>query len=64
MALGLVASLIGIYMVRAKAGETDALKAINRGIGVAQALAIVGRRRPGVRLRRHAPRPSAAASSP
>ena len=42
MAFGVVASIIGIYMVRAKAGETDALKAINRGIGVAQALAIVG----------------------
>jgi len=42
MALGLVASIIGIYLVRARAGETDALKAINRGIGVAQALAIVG----------------------
>jgi K(+)-stimulated pyrophosphate-energized sodium pump len=40
MALGLVASLIGIYAVRAKAGESDALKAINRGIGVAQVLAI------------------------
>ncbi|MFN8018195.1 MAG: sodium-translocating pyrophosphatase [Acidimicrobiales bacterium] len=42
MALGLVASIIGIYMVRARPGESDALKAINRGIGVAQALAIVG----------------------
>jgi K(+)-stimulated pyrophosphate-energized sodium pump len=41
MALGLVASLIGIYMVRARAGESDALKAINRGIGVAQVLAIL-----------------------
>ncbi|MCU1369434.1 MAG: vacuolar-type H(+)-translocating pyrophosphatase [Ilumatobacteraceae bacterium] len=40
MALGLVASLIGIYAVKAKAGESDALKAINRGIGVAQVLAI------------------------
>jgi K(+)-stimulated pyrophosphate-energized sodium pump len=40
MALGLVASLIGIYLVRARPGESDALKAINRGIGVAQVLAI------------------------
>ena len=42
MALGLVASIIGIYIVKARPGETDALKAINRGIGIAQALAIVG----------------------
>ncbi|WP_426574097.1 sodium-translocating pyrophosphatase [Aquihabitans sp. McL0605] len=41
MALGLVASLIGIYMVKARQGESDALKAINRGIGVAQVLAIL-----------------------
>src|SRR6478735_5610984 len=40
MARGLVASLVGIYMVRARPGESDALKAINRGIGVAQVLAI------------------------
>src|SRR6478736_1832904 len=40
MALGLVASLVGIYAVKAKAGESDALKAINRSIGVAQVLAI------------------------
>jgi K(+)-stimulated pyrophosphate-energized sodium pump len=40
MALGLVASLIGIYLVRARPGESDALKAINRGIGIAQILAI------------------------
>jgi len=42
MAFGLVASLIGIYLVKARPGESDALQAINRGIGVAQVLAIVG----------------------
>ena len=42
MAIGLVASLIGIYLVKARPGESDALKAINRGIGVAQVLAIAG----------------------
>jgi K(+)-stimulated pyrophosphate-energized sodium pump len=42
MAIGLVASIIGIFMVKARPGETDALKAINRGIGIAQVLAIIG----------------------
>ena len=42
MGIGLLASIVGIFMVRARAGETSALKAINRGIYVAQALAIVG----------------------
>jgi K(+)-stimulated pyrophosphate-energized sodium pump len=42
MALGLIASLIGIYLVKARPGESDALQAINRGIGVAQVLAILG----------------------
>jgi K(+)-stimulated pyrophosphate-energized sodium pump len=42
MAIGLLASIIGIYLVKARPGETDALKAINRGISVAQGLSIVG----------------------
>ena len=42
MALGLIASIAGIFLVKPKPGETDALKAINRGIGAAQLLAVLG----------------------
>jgi K(+)-stimulated pyrophosphate-energized sodium pump len=42
MGIGLLASMVGIFFVRARAGEVDALKPINRGIYVAQALAIIG----------------------
>ena len=42
MAIGLIASAIGIYMVKARPGETDALKCINRGISIAQVIAVVG----------------------
>ncbi|MCC5952093.1 MAG: sodium-translocating pyrophosphatase [Acidimicrobiia bacterium] len=42
MAVGLLASIIGIFSVKARAGEVDALKPINRGIYLAQALAVVG----------------------
>ncbi len=42
MAIGLIASIIGIFLVKARPGETDALKAINRGIGIAQVIAIAG----------------------
>ncbi len=42
MAIGLLASAIGIFMVKARPGETDALKAINRGICIAQVIAIIG----------------------
>ena len=42
MAIGLVASAIGIYMVKARPGEDDALKCINRGISIAQVIAVVG----------------------
>ena len=42
MAIGLLASIVGIYLVKARPGETDALKAINRGIGVAQIISVVG----------------------
>ena len=42
MGVGLVASVIGIFSVKARSGETDALKPINRGIHLAQVLAVVG----------------------
>jgi K(+)-stimulated pyrophosphate-energized sodium pump len=42
VAVGLLASMVGIFVVKGRPGETNALAAINRGIYVAQALAIVG----------------------
>ena len=42
MAIGLLASIVGIFSVKARASDTDALKPINRGIYLAQALAIAG----------------------
>ena len=42
MAFGLIASIIGIFLVKPKPGETDALKAIDRGIGIAQIIAVIG----------------------
>jgi K(+)-stimulated pyrophosphate-energized sodium pump len=42
MAIGLVGSIIGIFMVKARPGEDDALKCIDRGIYIAQAISIVG----------------------
>ena len=42
VAIGLLASMVGIFLVKGRPGETDALRAINRGIYAAQALAIVG----------------------
>jgi K(+)-stimulated pyrophosphate-energized sodium pump len=42
MAIGLIASVIGIYLVKARPGETDALKAIDRGIYVAQIISVIG----------------------
>jgi K(+)-stimulated pyrophosphate-energized sodium pump len=42
MAIGLIASAIGIFAVRARPGDDDALVCINRGIYLAQGLAIVG----------------------
>ncbi|HET8930910.1 MAG TPA: sodium-translocating pyrophosphatase [Acidimicrobiales bacterium] len=41
MALGIVASIIGIYAVKARPGETDGLKVINRGVYVAQAISVI-----------------------
>ena len=42
MAIGLVASAIGIFMVKARPGEDDALKCIDRGIGIAQVISVIG----------------------
>jgi K(+)-stimulated pyrophosphate-energized sodium pump len=42
MAVGLLASMVGIFLVKARAGETNALTAINRGIYIAQILAVIG----------------------
>jgi K(+)-stimulated pyrophosphate-energized sodium pump len=42
MAVGLLASIVGIFSVKAKSGEIDALKPINRGIYLAQAISIAG----------------------
>src|SRR3954470_24815172 len=41
-AIGVVASIVGIFFVRAKPGETNALKPINRGFLVAGTLTLVG----------------------
>jgi K(+)-stimulated pyrophosphate-energized sodium pump len=42
MAVGLLASIVGIFSVKARGGEVDALKPINRGIHLAQGIAVVG----------------------
>ncbi|HEU5149349.1 MAG TPA: sodium-translocating pyrophosphatase, partial [Iamia sp.] len=42
MAIGLIASIVGLFMAKARPGEDDALKIINRGITIAQAISIVG----------------------
>ncbi len=42
VALGLVSSIVSIYMVKARDGETDALKPINRGLNIASLIALVG----------------------
>jgi K(+)-stimulated pyrophosphate-energized sodium pump len=41
-AIGVVASIVGIFFVKAKPGETNALKPINRGFFVAGALTLIG----------------------
>ncbi len=41
-AIGVVASIVGIFFVKAKPGETNALKPINRGFAVAGVLTLVG----------------------
>jgi K(+)-stimulated pyrophosphate-energized sodium pump len=42
MAFGLLASLVSIFLVKARSGETDALKPINRGLNIASVIALVG----------------------
>ncbi|HEX7132835.1 MAG TPA: sodium-translocating pyrophosphatase [Iamia sp.] len=42
MAIGLVASIIGLLLAKARPGEDDALKIINRGITIAQGISILG----------------------
>jgi len=42
MAVGILASLVAIYMVKARPQETDALKPINRGLTIASVLALIG----------------------
>jgi K(+)-stimulated pyrophosphate-energized sodium pump len=41
-AIGVIASIFGVFAVKAKVGETDALKPINRGFLVAGSLTLVG----------------------
>jgi K(+)-stimulated pyrophosphate-energized sodium pump len=41
-AIGVVASIVGIFFVKAKEGETNALKPINKGFAVAGSLTLVG----------------------
>ncbi|MEY2756040.1 MAG: hypothetical protein RJB65_2398 [Actinomycetota bacterium] len=41
-AIGVVASIAGVFAVKAKEGETDALKPINRGVLVAGSLTLIG----------------------
>ncbi|HEX7167170.1 MAG TPA: sodium-translocating pyrophosphatase [Acidimicrobiales bacterium] len=41
-AIGVVASIVGVYAVRAKEGETNALKPINRGFLTAGILTVIG----------------------
>jgi K(+)-stimulated pyrophosphate-energized sodium pump len=41
-AIGVIASIVGVYAVRAKEGETNALKPINRGFLTAGILTVVG----------------------
>jgi K(+)-stimulated pyrophosphate-energized sodium pump len=42
MGVGLLASMVSIYLVKAREGETDALKPINRGLNVASAIMLLG----------------------
>jgi K(+)-stimulated pyrophosphate-energized sodium pump len=42
MAIGLLASMVSIYTVKARPGETDALKPINRGLNIASILSLCG----------------------
>ena len=41
-AIGVIASIVGVFFVKAKPGETNALKPINRGFAVAGVLTLIG----------------------
>ena len=41
-AIGVVASIAGVYAVKAKEGETNALKPINRGFLTAGIITVIG----------------------
>ncbi|MCI0543522.1 MAG: sodium/proton-translocating pyrophosphatase, partial [Actinobacteria bacterium] len=41
-AIGVIASIVGVYAVKAKEGETNALKPINRGFLTASILTVIG----------------------
>jgi K(+)-stimulated pyrophosphate-energized sodium pump len=41
-AIGVLASIVGVFFVKARPGETDALKPINRGFAVASVLTLAG----------------------
>jgi len=42
MAIGLLASIVSIFLVKARPGETDALKPINRGLNIASLIMLAG----------------------
>ncbi|MCB1271890.1 MAG: sodium-translocating pyrophosphatase, partial [Microthrixaceae bacterium] len=42
MGVGLLASMVSIYLVKARPGETDALRPINRGLNIASLIMLVG----------------------
>ena len=42
MAIGLLSSMVSIYLVKARADETDALKPINRGLNIAAIISLIG----------------------
>ncbi len=41
-AIGVIASIIGVFFVKARPGETNALKPINRGFAIAGVLTLIG----------------------
>ena len=51
-AVGVIASIFGVYAVKAKEGETDALKPINRGFLTAGIITVIGVGALGAPLRR------------
>ena len=65
-AIGVIASIVGIFFVKAKEGETNALKPINKGFLVAGSLTLVGTLLVALDLRRQRQRatPVGSASAP